>query len=139
MSAYENAKKFYEACESGSGWDGCKQYVADGAEFSAQSEPLVDITTVEGYCEWAKGLGMVTAPGATFDLHVSGFDDDTNTALFFATFNATHTGDGGPVPPTGKTTHTEYVYALTMNDDDKVSKMVKIWNAPWAMSELGWA
>jgi hypothetical protein len=24
------------------------------------------------------------------------------------------------------------------NDDDKVDKMVKVWNAPWAMKELGW-
>ena len=31
-----------------------------------------------------------------------------------------------------------YVYILTMNDNDKVKNMVKVWNAPWAMKELGW-
>jgi len=25
-----------------------------------------------------------------------------------------------------------------MDADDKVARMVKIWNAPWAMKELGW-
>ena len=45
---------------------------------------------------------------------------------------------GGPVPPTNQETHSHYVYVLTMDDDDKVASMVKIWNAPWAMRELGW-
>jgi hypothetical protein len=84
------------------------------------------------------GFGNITAPGATYDLHASNYDEQTRTAMFFATYNAKHTGDGGPVPPTGKETHSHYVYALTMNADDKVEKMIKIWNAPWALKELGW-
>lgn len=138
MSASENARKFFDACESPAGWEGCKEYVVDGAPFVAQSEPLVDITTVQAYCDWMAGFGTVTAPGATYDLHTSGYDEETRTAMFFATYHATHTGDGGPVPPTGKETHSHYVYFLTMNDDDKVEKMLKVWNAPWAMKELGW-
>ena len=138
MSAFENAKKFYEACDSAAGWEGCKDVVADGAPFSAQAEAIADITTVEGYTEWAKGLGTVIAPGASYTLHSSSWDQDTNTALFFGTFHATHTGEGGPVPPTGKSTNTEYVYALTMNDEGKVAKMNKVWNATWALKELGW-
>ena len=27
---------------------------------------------------------------------------------------------------------------LYMNTDNKVERMVKVWNAPWAMKELGW-
>jgi hypothetical protein len=51
MAAFENATKFFHACESLEGWDGCKQYVADGATFTGQCEPPADVTTVEGYCE----------------------------------------------------------------------------------------
>ena len=51
MSAFDNARKFFEACEAPAGWAGCKEYVADGATFTAQSEPLADIYTVEAYCE----------------------------------------------------------------------------------------
>jgi hypothetical protein len=138
MSAFENARKFFDACEAPAGWDGCKDYVADGAPFDAQSEPLVDITTVQGYCDWMAGFGTVTAPGATYDLHTSGYDEDSRTAMFFATYHATHSGEGGPVPPTNKETHSHYVYFLTMNGDNKVEKMTKVWNAPWAMKELGW-
>ncbi|MGI9303915.1 MAG: hypothetical protein ACR2RB_14635 [Gammaproteobacteria bacterium] len=138
MEAFENAKKFFEACEAPEGWAGCKQYVAKDASFAAQSEPLADISTIEAYCEWMAAFATITAPGATYDLHMSSFDEKTGTAIFFATFHARHTGDGGPVPPTQKETHTDYVYALTMDADNKVKRLVKIWNAPWAMKELGW-
>ncbi len=138
MTAYDNATKFFEACDTPQGWAGCKQYVTDGASFTAQSEPLADIDTVEGYCEWMHGFGTTTAPGSTYDLHTSSYDESTRTAVFFATYHAKHTGDGGPVPPTNKEMHTHYVYLLTMNADDKVERMIKVWNAPWALKELGW-
>ncbi len=138
MSASKNARLFFEACEQPLGWEGCSAYVADGATFSGQCEPLADIRSVADYCEWMKDFATITAPGATYTLHAEAFDEQRRTAVFFATFHATHSGDGGPVPPTNKSTDTDYVYVLTMNDDNKVAAMTKIWNAPWAMKELGW-
>ena len=139
MSAFENAKQFFETLEALKGWAGCKEYVAAGAPFVCQSDAMADVKTVEGYCEWAAAFGKVTAPGATYDLHAASWDEGTRTATFFATYLAKHTGEGGPVPPTGKETHSDYVYALTMNSDDKVQSMTKIWNDGWALRELGWA
>ena len=138
MTAFENATKFFAACEAPEGWAGCKQYVAEGAPFRAQSEPLADVHTVEAYCDWMAAIGTVTLAGARYDLHSSSYDEATRTAVFFATYHAQHTGEGGPVPPTHKETHTDYVYVLTMNGDNKVARIVKVWNAPWAMKELGW-
>ena len=97
MSAFEQAKRFFQACEAPAGWAGCREYVADDATFAAQAEPLADIRTVEGYCEWMRQFGTVTAPGATYDLHSASYDEATRTAVFFATYHARHTGDGGPV------------------------------------------
>lgn len=139
MSGFENAKRFFEACETPLGWEGCKGFVAQDAGFHAQSEPLEDISTVEGYCEWMKAFGTVTAAGATYELHTSAWDEANRCAIFFATYHATHVGEGGPVPPTGQSTHSHYVYVVTMNDSDQVSSLTKIWNAPWAMRDLGWA
>ena len=138
MSALENARAFFDSCESGEGWAGCQQYVADGATFSAQCEPLAEMTGIEEYTEWMAGFIAGVAPGASYDVHVSAFDESTNTAVFFATFNGKHTADGGPVPPTNKETHSHYVYSLTMDDDGRLCKMVKIWNPTWALAELGW-
>ena len=58
MTPFENASAFFHACESLEGWAGCKQYVADNAVFSAQSEPIADVNTVEDYCDWMAGLGL---------------------------------------------------------------------------------
>ena len=138
MNSLEVAIKFFEACEAPLGWEGCEQYVQEGASFSAQSEPLVDIDSVQGYCDWMAAFGTVTVPGASYDLHSTSFDENTNTAVFFATYHAKHTGEGGPVPPTQQETNSDYVYILKMGDDSKVAKMTKVWNAPWALKELGW-
>ncbi len=138
MTAFETAKKFFDACESAKGWTGCGRYVADDATFVAQASAMTGIDTVEAYCEWNVGFA-VTAPGASWDVHASAFDESTRTAIFFATYHAKHTGEGGPVPPTQKETNTHYVYALVMDDDDKVQRMTKIWNSSWAFREFGWA
>ena len=138
MSAFENATSFFHACESLQGWEGCQPYVARHAAFRAQCEPLTDVTTVEGYTEWMAGVGKGPLRGCSYELHTAAWDEASRTATFFATFTGRHVGEGGPVPPTNRETRTDYVYVLTMNRDGKVEKMVKIWNAPWALKELGW-
>lgn len=139
MSAFDNAAQFFHACESAQGWAGCKQYVAANASFTSQAAPLAEIDTVEAYCEWMADFGNNVVPGCSYDLHASAYDETNRTAIFFATFTGTHTGDAGPVPPTNQQTNSHYVYALTMDTDDKVASMVKIWNASFALRELGWS
>lgn len=138
MSAMQTAEAFFHACEGLEGWTGCADYVAEGAAFEAQSEPLVDIDTVEGYCEWMAGLGKGPLAGCSYDLHSSAWDEGSRSGIFFATFNGQHVGEGGPVPATGKATASHYVYVVQMDANDKVCRLTKIWNAPWALNELGW-
>ena len=137
MTQFEIAQKFFHECESSAGWEACKDFVAQGATFVAQSEPLTEITSVQGYVEWMVGFAVI-APGSKYEIHTSAFDEANKTAIFFATYTATHKGEGGPVPPTNKTTNSHYVYAIKMNDEGKIVSMTKIWNAPWALRELGW-
>ena len=139
MSAFENATRFFHACESLQGWEGCREYVAPDASFEAQCEPLADVRSVEAYCEWMAGLGSGPLEGCSYHLRSSSYDEANGIAVFFATFTGAHVADGGPVPPTNKRTNTDYVFALTMNGDGKVQKMCKVWNASWALRELGWA
>ena len=138
MDAFDVAKKFFEACETPLGWEACAQYVEPNAPFVAQSEPLTEVTTVQGYTDWMHGFGTVTAKGATYELHSASYDADTRTAMFFATYHATHVGEGGPVPPTGQSTQSHYVYAIQMSENNLVAHMTKIWNAGWAARDLGW-
>ena len=138
MSGFENAIKFFHSCESVKGWNECSKYVEPGASFSAQCEPLIEFNTVEEYVNWMTGFCETIAPGGSYELHTSAFDDVTKTAIFFATYTLRHSGEGGPVPPTNKETNSQYVYIIQMNDHNRVQRMQKVWNAPWAMKELGW-
>ena len=85
------------------------------------------MTTVKEYVDWCEGFGKI-CPGATFDVNFKTFDEATSTAICDCAYHATHTGEGGPVEATGKTTHSDYVYRLKFFDDDKVESMHKVWN-----------
>ena len=41
------AKQFFEACETGKGWEGCQAYCTPSASFSSQAEPLAEISTLQ--------------------------------------------------------------------------------------------
>lgn len=136
-SIAETARQFFEACETGKGWDGCAQYCHGEATFAAQSEPLMDIGDLASYAEWMKGL-MTLMPDGSYDLRAFAVDDERQSVTAYAVFSGTHTGEGGPVPPTGKTTSSDYVYVMDFSGD-KIQHMTKIWHSGLAMQELGWA
>lgn len=131
------AHDFFTACESGKGWDGCRQYCTPDATFSAQAEPLMGVRTLQQYADWMKGL-MTFMPDGRYDLKSFATDDERKNVSAYAVFLATHTGQGGPCAPTGKSVKTDYVYVMQFQGD-KIRHMTKIWNAGWAMKELGWA
>ena len=138
MNSFENAKAFFHNCESAKGWDACKSYVAGEGKFSAQSEPLAELNTIKEYVDMWTGLGGITLKGGSYEINASAFNEETNTAFFFATYTGAHTGEGGPVPPTNKKTVSEYVYIIKMNGEGKVERVDKVWNSNWVMRELGW-
>lgn len=131
------ARGFFEACETGQGWAACKAYCKADATFSAQAEPLAAIKTLEDYANWMRAILGPLADGR-YDLKSFAIDEKRNNVCAYAVFIGTHTGDGGPVPPTGKTTRTDYVYVMEF-DGDKIGHMTKIWHSGWALKELGWA
>ena len=55
-SITETAKAFFDACETGKGWEGCAPYCTPDASFAAQAEPLAEVRTLAGYADWMKGL-----------------------------------------------------------------------------------
>ncbi len=136
MSISETAMKFFEACETGKGWASCKSWCHEAASFSSQAEPLAGIATLEGYADWMKGL-LTPLPDGHYELKAFAIDKERNSVSAFAVFHGTHSGPGGPVPPTGKTAHADYVYVMQF-DGEKIRHMTKIWNAGWTLKELGW-
>ena len=56
MSNTDTARSFFEACETGQGWDRCKEWCHDGAPFACQADALAEIDSLAGYTEWTKGI-----------------------------------------------------------------------------------
>lgn len=137
MSISDTAKAFFEACETGKGWDGCAAYCTGDASFSCQSGALADTLTLEAYAEWMKGL-LTPIPDGHYALKGFAVDEERGVVLAFAVFHGTQTGAGGPVPPTGATVASDYVYAMEFAGG-KVAHMTKIWNDGHALAQLGWA
>ena len=132
----EIGRKFFDACETGKGWEGCKAYCKPDATFAAQAEPLADIKTLQHYTEWMKGL-LTFVPDGRYEVKSFAADEAGKSVSAYGVFFGTHTGQGGPCPPTGKKTATDYVYVMFF-EGDKIKHMQKIWHAGLAMKDLGW-
>lgn len=137
MTQYETAKAFFEACETGKGWEGCKPFCHEGACFSCQADALAETATLAEYAEWMKGL-LTPVPDGRYKLTAFAADETRGTVVASAEFHGTQTGEGGPVAPTGKAVVSDYAYVLQF-DGDKISHMTKIWNDVHALRGLGWA
>jgi predicted ester cyclase len=131
------AEAFFEACETGKGWEVCSAYCTPNATFSAQAEPLFDIKTLSQYADWMKDITKVL-PDARYEVRSFATDGERHNVAAYGAFFGTHTGEGGPVPPTGREVSTDYVYVIQF-EGDKIVHMTKIWNAGLALKQLGWA
>ena len=80
-------------------------------------------------------LGFV--PDGKYVVKSFATDAERNSVCAYGVFSGTHTGQGGPCPPTGKRVSTDYVYVMEF-EGDTIRHMTKIWNAGWAMKQLGW-
>jgi ketosteroid isomerase-like protein len=135
-SMIETARMFFEACDTGQGWAACEAYCTPDATFTAQAEPLANVHSLQQYADWMTWL-MRVLPDGRYVVKSFAVDEGRRNVSIFGVFSGTHTGEGGPCPATGKTTHTNYVYVMDF-DGDKISHMTKIWNSGLAVRELGW-
>ena len=127
---------FFDACETGQGWQACSQYCTDDASFSSQTDLFGETKTLEEYTEsMAHLLGPL--PDMRYEMIAFGVDEERDAISAAATFHATHTGEGGPVPATGRAVATEYCYVMQF-EDGKIAHMTKIWNDVQAMRQAGW-
>ena len=130
------AELFFEACETGKGWEACQAFCHSGATFSCQAGALAEIGSLEAYTEWMKGL-FTPVPDGHYHLKSFAADEGRNNVIAYAVFHGTQTGAGGPVPPTGNTVTSDYVYVMDF-EGDRIRHMTKIWNDGVALQQLGW-
>ncbi len=133
----ESAMKFFDACETGKGWETCKGFCHADASFSAQGEALAGIDTLEGYCQWMQDL-LTPVPDGHYELKFFAADEGRSAVTAVAVFHGTQTGPGGPVPATGNTVAADYAYYMKF-DGPRIKHMTKIWNDTVGLQQLGWA
>ena len=131
------AEAFFEACETGRGWSVCQQYCTPAATFSAQADALAGVSTLAQYTDWMKAMVQIL-PDARYELRSFATDAPRNNVIAYGVFTGTHTGAGGPVPPTGKKVNADYVYVMQFAGG-KISHLTKIWNSNISLQQLGWA
>mgnify|MGYP001218104845 FL=1 len=132
----EVANGFFEACETGKGWEVCKDYCTKDATFSSHAEALSEINSIEGYSDWMTGI-CSTMPDSNYEIKSVTVDIEKEHVSFFAVFSGTHLGEGGPVPPTEKYGEVDYVYALEFSEE-KIKHLTKIWNPQHMYKQIGW-
>jgi len=120
----ESAREFFDACETGKGWSLCKTYCHSDATFSAQAHALEEVATA--------------MPDVEYDLRFFGIDESGDSVAAVAVFKGTHTGAGGPVPPTGRSVASDYAYYMIF-EDGRIRHMTKVWNDGVALQQAGWA
>ena len=123
-SIKEKAEQFFDACETGKGWETCRQYCHPQATFSAQADALAGVDTLEAYTEWMKGL-LTPLPDGRYEVRSFAVDEDRNNVAAYGVFRGTHTGEGGAVPPTGKGIEADYVYIMEF-EGDQIRHMTKV-------------
>ena len=134
----ETAAQFFDACETGKGWEACSAYCHPGATFSAQADVFAELSTIEEYAGAMAGLIAGPLPDASYDMKALAVDEEHGSVTAYAVFKGTQSGEGGPVPPTGKRVESDYVFVIDF-DDGRVKHVTKIWNEGWAMRQMGWA
>ena len=95
------AEAFFEACETGKGWEGCqrllhaRRHLLRPGRAAARGQ---DARAVHRLDEGHHGV----LPDGRYELKSFATDEARNNVAAYAVFHGTHTGQGGPVPPTGK-------------------------------------
>ena len=126
------AEEFFAACEAGKGWVGVRS-IARRMRLSGHRRSHWQES--QYYTDWVKGaIGIF--PDGRSELMAFAVDEARRKVVVAAVFHATHTGEGGPVPPTGESMATDYVYVMEFTGG-KISGVTTVWNSGLAMKAIG--
>ena len=94
-------------------------------------------TSLEAFAESTKLLAVLF-PDYRSELRSLGLDDERNHVIAYQVARGTHTGEGGPVPPTGKAFEVDVVYVMEF-DGDRIRHLTIVMHDLVVDKQLGWA
>ena len=138
MSAISTvAERFLDACMTGKGWEGCRPYCMPDATFSIQADMFADVDTVETYAERIKAF-FTPIPDFRHEVQVVAVDEERRQVGILYTLHGTHTAEGGPVPPTGRSITSDSAVFMAF-DGERIHHVSKVFNDVYALKLAGWA
>jgi len=130
------AKSFHHACTSGQGWQACQEYCTPDATFEHEGTMFADIQSVEGYAAFIQSV-FTPVPDFRHEVLAVAVDRALERVLVHYRISGTHTGEGLPVPPTGKSMVSESVLVLHF-EGERIRHVQKVWNDHEMMKQVGW-
>ena len=130
------ATSFHHACMTGKGWQECQQYCSPDATFTHEGEMFADIHSLEAYAAFLENV-FTPVPDFRHEVLSVGVDERQQRVLVHYLIRGTHTGEGLPVPPTGKSMETHCVLILYF-ENERIRHATKVWNDHAMMKQVGW-
>ena len=130
------ARRFHHACMTGEGWPACQPYCTPDATFTHEGEMLAEVHTLEAYAAFLQSV-FTPVPDFRHEVLSVGVDPEHQRVLVHYLIRGTHTGEGLPVPPTGKSMETNCVLVLHF-EGDRIRHAVKVWNDHDMRKQVGW-
>jgi hypothetical protein len=130
------AEQFFNACESGKGWEGCAQYCHPDATFSAQADALAGVNTLEAYTEWDEA--PVHRCRMALRAAVVRRGRERGATSWRTASSAARIPEMAGRSANREERGSDYVYVMEF-DGDTILHMTNIWNDGFALRQAGWA
>ena len=130
------ATSFHHTCMTGKGWQECQQYCTPDASFTHEGEMFADIHTIEQYAAFMQ-RAFTPVPDFRHEVLSVGVDQRQQRVLIHYLIRGTHTGEGLPVPPTGKSFATSCFLVLHF-EGERIQHAAKVWNDHDMQKQAGW-
>ena len=130
------ATNFHHDCMTSKGWEVCRQYCTPDATFTHEGEMFDDIHTLEQYAGIVQTF-FTPVPDFRHEVLSVGVDERQQRVLIHYLIRGTHTGEGFPIPPTGKSVETSCFLALHF-ESGRIVHAAKVWNDHDMQKQAGW-
>lgn len=134
------AERFMLGVKPGQGWEAWQPFCHPDATFRKLGTSSVGMEVHDSLREFAESTKALVAlfPDLREELRSLAIDEARQIAIAYLVIKGTHTGEGGPVPPTGKAFEVDAVYVMSF-DGDRLRHLTMVMNDLVVDKQLGWA
>ena len=130
------AASFHHACMTGAGWEACRSHCTPDATFEHEGETFAGVSALEAYAAFVQSL-YAPVPDFRHEVLAVAVDRAIGQAIVHYRIRGTHTGEGLPVPSTGKSMVSDCVLVLQF-EGERIRHVQKVWNDREMMKQVGW-